>query len=274
MASPVLAPSVPGPRWSEEVLLAHLPARGTAVVALSGGVDSAVVAHLLARTVGGGARAVTLTGPAISPAEVERATRVARHIGVPLAFVPVDPLALPEYRANPSNRCFFCRTVEMGGIRAWASALGSVRFFDGVHSDDLGEDRPGIRAMDSAGFEHPLLEARWGKREVRAYARAVGLPNAEQPSDACLASRVRHGQPLSALLLQRIARAEERVFRRGFRRVRVRVDGGSARIEVDPDEVARLLSEPLASELREEIGTLGFDPVTLDPDGYGVRRTV
>ncbi len=265
-----VAPGTPGP-WTSERLLARIAEGGPSLVALSGGVDSAVVAVLLHRALGDRAQAVTLTGPAVAAEEVERAERVARAIGVPHALLPVDPLALPEYRANPSNRCFFCRQVEMGAIRAWGDARGRWRYVDGVHRDDLLDDRPGLRAMQEAGFEHPLLAAGWGKAEVRAFARAAGLPNAEAPSEACLASRIRHGQPISAELLGRVERAEAEVRARGFRRVRVRVDGATARVVVDPEETPRLLAAPLSTELAAALARLGFDAVVLDPVGYRRR---
>jgi uncharacterized protein len=261
----------PGARKSPEELERYLSSGGRSAVALSGGVDSAVVAWVLRAAVGEAAYAVTLRGPAVSADEVARAAGVARAIGIRHAIVSVDPLGSEPYRSNPSNRCYFCRTVETARIREWGEPIGIVRYVDGVHRDDLGDDRPGLRAMDEAGFLHPLLWAGWGKVDVRAFARSVGLPNADQPSDACLASRVRHGQHLSTELLGKVERAERAVRARGFRRVRVRVDGAAARVEVDPDEVGRLLSEPLAGEVRRELAEFGFDPVELDPSGYRPR---
>ncbi|HEV2165382.1 MAG TPA: ATP-dependent sacrificial sulfur transferase LarE [Thermoplasmata archaeon] len=249
-------------------VLQSLRGAGGALVAMSGGVDSAVVAALLSRAVGSDAFAVTLAGPAVSEAEVDRAVRVARHIGIRHELVEIDPLRSPEYRANPSNRCYFCRQIETSALRAWGASRGVERFYDGIHRDDLAEERPGIRAMEEAGFLHPLARAGWGKAEVRRYARSIGLPNADQPSDACLASRVRHGQAISAELLRRVAEAESGLYRRGFVRVRVRVEGTGARVEVDPFETDRLLGEPTATAVRAELARLGFDPVALDPAGY------
>ena len=121
--------------------------------------------------------------------------------------------------------------------------------------------------MNEAGFEHPLLWAGWGKREVREEARRRGLPNWDQPSDACLASRVAHGDPVSAELLARIESAEKVLLDRGFLRVRVRVRSDAARIEVDPSEVPRLLEEPLASEVTAAVAQVGFRSVSVDPRG-------
>ena len=253
---------------SSDELLAHIRSGGRAVVALSGGVDSSLVAALAFAALGADAVGVTLVGPAVSSSEVERATRVAASIGISHERLPSDPLDRPEYRANGADRCYHCRTVETAVLRSFGRRWQAAQYLDGVQREDLADERPGLRAMDEAGFQHPLLWAGWGKAEVRAEARRRGLPNWDQPSDACLASRVAHGDPVTAELLGRIESAERVLLDRGFRRVRVRVRAGAARIEVDPTEVSRLLEEPLASEVTQTIAGLGFAPVTVDPRGY------
>lgn len=249
-------------------LLARLRAGGPALIALSGGVDSALVASLAFEALGPHALAVTLTGPATSRREAARAVEVARAIGIAHRTSEVDPLASAEYRANPSDRCFFCRSVETRVLLREAHAFGARQLLDGVHLDDLGDDRPGLVAMDRAGFRHPLADAGWRKSEVRAEARHRALPNWDAPSDACLASRIRHGQPISLELLGRVEAAEELVRAHGFRQVRVRVNGSSARIEVEPEAVARLTDPALSTALTEALVRLGFGPVTVDPAGY------
>ncbi|HTT25463.1 MAG TPA: ATP-dependent sacrificial sulfur transferase LarE, partial [Thermoplasmata archaeon] len=231
----------PPPRRTAEELEEWFAMGGPTLVALSGGVDSGTVARLAQTAAAGRVRAATLVGPAVASAEVERARAVARAIGIPHDLVPVDPLALEGYRSNPSNRCYFCRSAETAALRRFGEPLGFVRFVDGVHRDDLGDARPGIRALDEAGFEHPLLWAGWGKAEVRAYARTAGLPNWDLPADACLASRVPHGTPIDAALLRRVEAAESDLRARGYTRVRVRVGPDGARVEVDPDELPRLV---------------------------------
>jgi uncharacterized protein len=244
---------------------------GPSIVALSGGVDSAVVAALAARALGPTAHAVTLTGPSVAREEVERARKVATALGIAHDVVAVDPLSDEQYRANGSNRCYFCRRVESSAIRDWAERLGIETFLDGVHWDDLGDDRPGIRAMDEAGFQHPLVWAGWGKPEVRAFARVAELPNWDAPSDACLASRIRHGDPVTLPLLRRVEAAERHVRSLGFRRVRVRVEGEDARVEVDAPDVGRLMAEPNASQVRVALRELGFSAVRIDRSGYPQR---
>ncbi|HTW76455.1 MAG TPA: ATP-dependent sacrificial sulfur transferase LarE [Thermoplasmata archaeon] len=262
----------PGPPRPEAEIVASIRAGGPGLVALSGGVDSGVVAALAYEALGPNALAVTLGGPAVARSEVDRAGRVARAIGIAHRVVEIDPIARPEYRANPSNRCYFCRSVETDALRRVGASRGIVQYLDGVHLDDLHDDRPGLRAMDEAGFVHPLARAGWTKDDVRAAARRRGLPNWDAPSDACLASRVAHGEPISRELLARVEAAESWLRSEGFRRVRVRARGGAARVEVDPDEVARLLEAPRAARARAELGRLGFAPVELDPAGYRASR--
>jgi uncharacterized protein len=259
------------PAGSPQSVRDDLARTAPALVALSGGVDSAVVASLTAEALGSRAWAVTLSGPAVAEAEVEYAREAARSIGIAHAVIRADPLTDERYRANDANRCAYCRETEAAALRSWGSSHGIRRYLDGVHSDDLGDDRPGIRAMDAAGFEHPLLVAGWGKREIREFARSRGLPNWDRPSNACLASRVRRGQAITADALVRIERAETLVRARGFRRVRVRVDADRARIEVDATDLPRLLEARTADSVRADLRHLGFVDVTIDPVGYRPR---
>jgi pyridinium-3,5-biscarboxylic acid mononucleotide sulfurtransferase len=255
----------------EPALVRRIADGGRAVVALSGGVDSSVVAALAFEALGSDAVAVTLEGPAVARAEVERASRVARDVGIRHEVLTVDPLARAEYRANPSNRCYFCRSVEAERLVRFGAQWRAAQYLDGIQADDFSDDRPGVRAMEEAGFRHPLAEGGWTKADVRRAARARHLATAEQPSDACLASRVAHGQSIDAALLARIEAAETILLEQGFRRVRVRVRGTNARIEVDPGEVPRLSAAPLASEVLASVRKLGFGSVEIDPNGYGRR---
>lgn len=265
--------SVPSPQppLPAEAIVARLAASKGVLVALSGGVDSSVVALLAYRAVGPRAVAVTLTGPAVSSDEARAASEVAKAIGIRHIVLSSNPLTDPRYVQNPANRCYFCRTHEGGLLREWGTEHGIGTYLDGVQLDDLGDDRPGLQAMNEHGFQHPLVDAGWTKRDVREFARISGLPNADRPSNACLSSRIAHGQPITAPLLERIAEAERWLADRGFRRVRVRVSGESARVEVDPIEVPRLQSEPTAVALREALAGLGFTSVEIDPQGYRPR---
>ncbi len=269
MVSPLVRPAE---ARTEAEIVERLRAGGPALIALSGGVDSSLVAAFAFEALGPGAGAVTLAGPAVARSEIDRAERVARTIGIHHEVVEVNALEVAAYRQNTPNRCYFCRSVETAAIRQVGGPRGVRQYLDGVHLDDLTDDRPGLRAMDEAGFDHPLVWAGWTKTTVRAAARDRGLPNWDQPSDACLSSRIAHGDPITVELLRRIEAGEAAIAAHGFRRVRVRTHGSGARVEVDPDEVERLRSEPTAGAVRAVLRSLGFDPVELDPRGYGARR--
>ncbi len=249
-------------------VVARLRDGGPAAIALSGGVDSGLVASLAREALGDRAVAITLAGSSVSAREIARAREVAAAVGIEHVVLAVDPLASEAYRANGADRCYHCRTVEGRAVRDEADRRGIRQLLDGLHVDDLAEERPGVRAMDEAGFFHPLLWAGWTKEVVRRTARERGLPNWDRPSDACLASRVARGSPITDGLLRRIEAAESVLLERGFRRVRVRVEGEAARIEVDPSELSRLVDGPLRAEITSRLRALGFRSVAVDPRGY------
>jgi len=265
----VLGPTVTGlTRRPEEEIVDRLRADGPALVALSGGVDSSAVASLARIALGDRAVAVTAVSGSVSPRELEAAREAARRIGIRHRLVFAEPMSDPRYRENGPDRCFRCRTVETRALREVGEAEGTHQYLDGIQTDDLGDDRPGIRAMDAAGFFHPLLWAGWTKADVRGYARSVGLPNWDRPSNACLASRVLRGEAITPELLERIDRAEGVVLAQGFRRVRVRAQGGSATVVVDASETPRLQEASLREGLTRSLQALGFRSVSFDPRGY------
>ena len=265
------SPSTPPPRSDGEIV-SLLRGRGPALVALSGGVDSAAAASLAHRALGDRAVAATVVSRSVSPRELDAARAVARSVGLRHRLVRAEPLDDPRYRENEADRCYRCRSIETAALREAGASEGAVQYLDGIHRDDLTDDRPGLQAMDQAGFFHPLLWAGWGKAEVRQYARSVGLPNWDRPSNACLASRVARGDPISLELLERIDRAEGILLDRGFRQVRVRVRGDVATVEVGADETPRLAVGPLRGDLTAALAPLGFRTVRFDPAGYRSRE--
>lgn len=257
---------------TEAEIVAFLRSRGPALVALSGGVDSSAVAALAHAALGPCALAATVVSGSVSSYEVDAALEAARSLGLRHRLVFAEPLTDEQYRANGADRCYRCRSVEMRALLEAGEDEGVRQYLDGIHLDDLDDDRPGIRAMDEAGFFHPFLWAAWTKEEVRRYARSVALPNWDRPSNACLASRVARGEPISHELLRRIERAERVLLERGFRRVRVRVRAEGARVEVDSSEVGRLDDPCLRAEITERLRGLGFSSVAFDPRGYVGRE--
>ena len=248
-------------------LVADLAERGSALVAYSGGVDSAVVAALAFRALGDRALAVTAAAETLAGAELDHARRVAAEIGIRHEVVTYSELDDPEFVANPSHRCYVCQGMRMGTMVRLAAERGYAVVCDGTNASDPGPDRPGLRAVRERGVYSPLLGAR--RRQGRRPApspSAFGLSVWDRPANACLSSRIPHGQVVTLGKLRRIEAAEDVLAEAGFRVVRVRHDQGAARVEVGPDEVPRLTA--IWSEIEPRLRSLGFERVAYDPQGY------
>ncbi len=247
-------------------LVADLAAHGSVVVAYSGGVDSAVVAALARRAVGERALAVTAAAETLAGAELDHARRLAEEIGIRWEVVTYSELADPEFAANPRHRCYVCQGLRMDAMARLAVARGYAVVCDGTNASDPGPDRPGLAAVRERGVVSPLLARGVTKDGVRRIARALGLSAWDRPANACLSSRIPHGQPVTLGKLRRIEAAEELLAADGFRVVRVRHDAGAARVEVGAGEVARLAGR--WGELAPRLAGLGFDRADYDPAGY------
>ncbi|PYQ62628.1 MAG: ATP-dependent sacrificial sulfur transferase LarE [Acidobacteria bacterium] len=247
-------------------LVTDLAQRGSALVAYSGGVDSAVVAALAFKALGDRALAVTAAAETLAGAELDHARQVAAEIGVRHEVVTYSELDDPEFVANPSYRCYVCQGMRMGTMVRLAAERGYAVVCDGTNASDPGPDRPGLRAVRERGVYSPLLEHGVTKEETRAIARALGLSVWDRPANACLSSRIPHGQVVTLGKLRRIEAAEDVLAEAGFRVVRVRHDQGAARVEVGPDEVPRLTE--VWSEIEPRLRSLGFERVAYDPQGY------
>jgi uncharacterized protein len=242
-----------------------------AAVAFSGGVDSAVVLATSARALGVGAvRAVTAVSPSYPEGELEQARRVAGSLGVEHRRVDTGEVLREAYARNDATRCYHCKMelyTTLRRLRSMVTEPGAV-LLAGANADDLGDFRPGLRAADELGVRNPLLEEGVGKPMVRAMARRLRLDVADKPALACLSSRVAYGIRITPELLSSIDRAEQAVRALGFDPVRVRHRGEAATIEVDPSEVARLTTDQRLPDLLRTITQLGWDEVSVDPDGY------
>jgi uncharacterized protein len=249
-----------------ESILHDLAARGSALVAYSGGVDSAVVAALAFKALGDRALAVTAAAETLAGAELDHARLVVAEIGIRHEVVTYSELDDPEFVANPSHRCYVCQGMRMGTMVRLAAERGYAVVCDGTNASDPGPDRPGLRAVRERGVYSPLLEHGVTKEGTRALARALGLSVWDRPANACLSSRIPHGQVVTLGKLRRIEAAEEVLAEAGFRVVRVRHDQGAARVEVGPDEVPRLSA--IWTDLEPRLRSLGFEHVAFDPQGY------
>ena len=254
------------PAAALSALLADLAGRGSALVAFSGGVDSAVVAALARRALGERALAVTAAAETLAGAELDEARRVAAEIGIAHEIVTYSELDDPEFVANPAWRCYVCQGKRMGTMVRLARERGYALVCDGTNASDPGPDRPGLAAVREHGVYSPLLAHGVDKDGVRALARTFGLSVWDRPANACLSSRIPHGQLVTLGKLRRVEAAEALVAERGFRTVRVRHDALAARVEVEPEGVGRLLV--LWPELEPELLALGFATASADPAGY------
>ena len=247
-------------------LEAALKRAGRLLVAFSGGVDSSVVAAVARRALAGRALAVTAAAETLAGRELDHARRTAAEIGIAHRVVTYSELDSSEFRANPSHRCYVCQGMRMATMQALARELEHRTVCDGTNASDLGGERPGLAAVREQGVYSPRLAHGVDKETTRALGRHLGLTVWDRPSNACLSSRIPHGQMVTLGKLRRIEEAEELLQDRGFEIVRVRSDRGRARVEVGDHEVERLGA--LWERVRSELLGLGFSEAVLDPRGY------
>jgi pyridinium-3,5-biscarboxylic acid mononucleotide sulfurtransferase len=268
--------SAPAPATSLEPELARKDARldallrgaGRLIIAFSGGVDSSYLAFAAHRALGEGALAVTALSPSYPRTHREAAEAVVAATGLRHRFVETRELESADYRANRPDRCYHCKSelFEVLGRLRDTEGFGAVAY--GVNTDDRGDFRPGHRAADERGVLSPFLDVEMSKSEIRALSRAAGLPTADLPASACLASRLPYGTEVTPERLAQIERGEEALRALGFRQLRVRHHGPLARVEIDPAEMARALDPEMARRISAALRPLGFRYVALDLDGY------
>ncbi len=254
-----------------DFLLRILASYGPTVVAYSGGSDSSLVAYAALRALGPGRVLAATTLSPSTPAQEEDFARefCARH-GIPHEGVRVDELEDPDWAANTTNRCYFCKSILGRALGDLRDRRGFRTLADGTNLTDLSEERPGLRALRERGVRSPLVEAGISKPEVRGISRALGLETWDKPSSPCLASRVPHGIAITADALARVGRAEAWLKERfGLRVIRVRDSLGVASVEAGPGEVEPLLQA--REEVSAALRALGFSQVAVDPRGYRGR---
>ena len=239
------------------------------IVALSGGVDSALVAYAAQKALGKSALAVTADYKTLSEEELESAKRVCLEIGINHLVIEYNELDNPNFVRNDKNRCYHCRTELGENLLNLSKAMDFNVIVDGTNIDDLSEYRPGIIALKDKGIRSPLVELGFTKMKVRELAKEVGLSIYDKPSNSCLASRIPWGTAVTSEKLDRIEKSEimvKQVF--GVRQVRVRDFGKRASIEVGRDEINLLSNEKKMSELINYMKDVGFEQVLVDSDGY------
>lgn len=256
-----------------EALRARIRDAGSALVAFSGGVDSTFVLKVALDVLGPKAVALTAISPSVAPREREAAIRIARELGAEHVLVDSSELSDPRYAANPTDRCYFCKSELYDLCRQVAADRGIAAILDGFNADDVGDHRPGRKAGDERGILHPLLEARFGKPEIRAWSRRLGLPTWDKPQLACLASRLPYGTAVTAERLDQVARAEEVLADQGLRIFRVRHHGDVARLELGEAELPRVLADAaLRADLVAGVKAAGYRFVALDLEPFRTGR--
>ena len=242
---------------------------GRVAVGFSGGVDSTLLLRV-ARDVLGAEQVIAVIAdtPSLPRKEFAEARALADAMGVVCEVIHPDELDDPRYAENSKDRCYFCKKHLFARIAALASERGFNAVLDGSNADDAGDYRPGRRAAAELGVISPLSEAGLTKAEIRALSVRAGLPTADKPAMACLASRIPYGSPVTAEVLGQVERAEEALKATGFTQCRVRHHGDVARIEVPEADLQRLVAAEGRRQLVEAIKASGFRYVTLDLLGY------
>lgn len=249
-------------------LQAIFRAMDRALVAYSGGIDSTLVAKVAWDVLGDRALAVTANSPSLMPEDFEDAKTQAAQMGIAHKVVETHEMENEQYTSNPINRCYFCKSELHDTLRPLANELGYDYVVDGLNADDLQDYRPGIAAAKERGVRSPLAEVGITKLEVREISKQLGLPWWDKPSQPCLSSRFPYGELITTEKLHRVGRAERYMRDLGYRNLRVRSDGETARIELMPTEISDFVTQVDLPVLVSAFQKLGFTYVTLDLEGY------
>ncbi len=237
-------------------------------MAFSGGVDSSYLAYAARQVLGENCIAVTALSPSYPEVQREMAEKIVSDFEIPHRFIEAHEMDNEDYRANGSDRCYHCKTELFDRIDELMAELEFDSVAYGINRDDTGDFRPGHRAANEHRVLAPLLDADLGKEEIRALSRSAGLPTADLPASACLASRLPYGTRVTTERLSQVEQGEDRLRALGFRQIRLRHHGNLARIEVAPDELSKALDPAMAAAIAGAIKSLGFQFIALDLEGY------
>jgi uncharacterized protein len=238
------------------------------LVAYSGGVDSSYVALIATQELGANAVCVMGISPSVAQSQREEAEKIAQDFKFNYFSIPTEELDNPNYQANPTNRCYFCKSELYSKLAPLAKAKNIKFILDGSNLDDTGDFRPGRQAAQENGVRSLLVEVGLSKNEIRELSKLQGLPTWDKPASPCLSSRIAYGVPVSIARLSKVEKGEEFLRGLGLREFRVRHHGELVRLEIAPSEMEKVLHKELTDLIAEKFRELGFRYVTLDLHGY------
>jgi pyridinium-3,5-biscarboxylic acid mononucleotide sulfurtransferase len=239
------------------------------VIAYSGGVDSTFLLKASVETLGSdNVLACIAKGPSLPQSQYVKAIEAAKNMGVKIETVEPDELSDASYSSNKADRCFHCKSHLLNTLVDVAKEKGFEHILCGNNFDDIKDYRPGSRAVEVFGVKCPLQDAQLTKNDIRQLSRNFNLPTADVPASPCLASRVSYGLEITQQRLNQIEQAEEFLRTLGLVEFRVRHHDQVARIEVKPQDIEKIISEPARSQIVEKLKSLGFKFVALDLQGF------
>ncbi len=254
-----------------EDLVKTLSSYGSVAIAFSGGVDSSLLLYAASKALGEKAIAVTVFSAFIPEREMKESKEFCENLGIKQVVLEVDTLGIPGISDNPKDRCYICKKNIFRQIKAAAAEYGIETVAEGSNTDDMGDYRPGMRAIEELNVKSPLKEAGLSKADIRELSKEFGLPTWDKPSFACLASRFVYGEQLTAPKLSMVEKAEELLRGLGFKQFRVRIHGNEnflARIELPGADIDGAMGADTRKKISDRLKELGFAYVTIDLDGY------
>jgi len=252
----------------KQALIERLKGLDSLLIAFSGGVDSTFLLAMARHVLGEKAIAVTATSVVYPGQELKDATTFAKQVEADHVVVRTNALSLADFSANPPDRCYHCKTHLFLKLKDLAKQKGIAHIAHAANLDDLKDYRPGWRAAEEMGIIAPLVEARLTKEEIRHLSKEMGLPTWNKPTMACLASRIPFGHEITEKKLVMIQEAETLLAGLGFKQFRVRHHGDVARIEVEPEDLPRVVEKPTRERIASKLREIGFLHVALDLEGY------
>jgi len=241
---------------------------GSLIIAFSGGVDSSFLLKVAENVLGKNVIAVTAKSLTYPKREFEDAKRIARSLNCRQIIIDSNEMKIKEFRNNPKNRCYFCKKELFLKLISIKNKYNFNFVVDGTNYDDLNTFRPGLKALKELGIRSPLAEAGLTKEEIRKYSRLLNLTTWNKPSFACLSSRFPYGEEITKSKLKKIENAEDFLRSLGFRQIRVRYHYPIARIEIEKEEIPKILQSNIREKMIKKLKKIGFEYITLDLEGY------